>query len=260
MIDLCVLGPGGRMGQQVCDLAIASDSVRLASAVERKGAPAVGSVIASSSISIGDALPSGLSQAQVYIDFTSPAATAEAAHQAIAHKTAAVVGTTGLDSPCQKALDELSNVAPVFVAANFSPGVALLLHLAKTAAAALGSEYDLEVVEMHHRNKVDAPSGTALALGEALAEGRGLNLEAARESNRDGQVGPRRQGEIGMFAVRGGDIVGEHTAFLIGDEERIEIAHRAQKRSVFAAGALRAARWVVTQPPGRYSMSDLLGF
>lgn len=260
MIDLCVLGPSGRMGQQVCNLASASSSVRLTSAVERAGAPAVGSAVQNSSVIIGDDLGAALGAAQVYVDFTSPAATTIAAQSALPHKTAAVVGTTGLDAEAEQALDALAEVAPVFVAANFSPGVALLLHLAEKAAAALGPEYDLEVVEMHHRNKVDAPSGTALALGQALANGRGLDLAKARRSDRDGQVGPRGEGEIGMFAVRGGDIVGEHTALLVGDEERLEITHRAQKRSVFAVGALRAASWLITQPPGRYSMSDMLGF
>ncbi len=260
MIDLCVLGPSGRMGHQVCSLALESDVFRVVSAVDRSGAAAVGSQVLGSSIQIGDSLQTALAPAQVYIDFTSPEATAEAAYAAIEHKTAAVVGTTGLDEATQIALDNLAKVAPVFVAANFSPGVALLLHLAEIAASALGANYDLEVVEMHHRNKIDAPSGTALALGQALATGRGLDFQKARTSSRDGQVGPRSQDEIGMFAVRGGDIIGEHTALLVGDDERIEIAHKAQKRSVFAAGALRAAAWVANQPPGRYTMSDLLGF
>lgn len=259
-IRLCVLGPTGRMGQQVCALAVDSKTLELASAVERPGAPHIGRPVPSSDVVISDSLESALGQADVYIDFTTPMATEQAAHAAIEHKTAAVVGTTGLDKGTQIALDHLAEVAPVLVAANFSPGVALLLHLAKTASAALGPDYDLEVVELHHRNKVDAPSGTALALGRALAEGRGIDFETARSSARDGQVGPRKEGEIGMFAVRGGDIVGEHTALLIGDEERIEISHKAQKRSVFAAGALRAAEWIVKQPPGRYTMSDLLGF
>lgn len=257
---LCVVGPSGRMGQQVCQLALASNELQLTSAVERQGAEAVKTFVQDSTVRIGDSLAEEFSKAQVYIDFTTPSATRLAATEAAKHKTAAVIGTTGLDEAAQHALNELSKVAPVFVAANFSPGVSLLLHLAEKAAAALGSDYDIEVVEMHHRNKVDAPSGTALALGEALAKGRGLDFETARQSARDGQVGPRSPNEIGMFAVRGGDIVGEHTALLVGDEERLEITHRAQKRSVFASGALRAAAWIVKQPPGRYSMSDLLGF
>ena len=246
-IKLCVLGPSGRMGQQVVGLANAHSSFDLASTFD---GPGTGKSTAAEA----------LSKAQVYIDFTTPASTAAAAREALAHKTAAVVGTTGLSEEAEQALSELAKVAPVFVAANFSPGVALLLHLAEKASAALGSDYDLEVVEMHHRNKVDSPSGTALALGKALAKGRGLDFEAAQLTGRDGQVGARTDSEIGVFAVRGGDIVGEHTAYLIGAEERVEITHRAQKRSIFATGALRAAQWLVTQPPGRYCMADLLGF
>ena len=260
MIDLCVLGPNGRMGQQVCQLALTSNELRLRGAVASPGSDAIGNAIHGSAVQIGDSLAEALGQAQVYIDFTVPQATTRAALAALAHSTAAVIGTTGLDAEAHSALDALATVAPVFVAANFSPGVSLLLHLAEKAAAALGPEYDLEVVEMHHRHKVDAPSGTALALGKALASGRGLDFDTARQSARDGQVGPRSSDEIGMFAVRGGDIIGEHTALLIGDEERLEITHRAQKRSVFASGALRAASWIVKQPPGRYTMSDLLGF
>ncbi len=259
MIDVCVLGPSGRMGQQVSELCLRSDVVRLVSAVEHAGAPAVGSCVQNSSVIISDSLEEALAQAQVYIDFTTPASTKLAAEKACAHKTSAIVGTTGLDEAARHALDKLAQVAPVFVAANFSAGVALLYHLAETAAAALGADYDLEVLEMHHRNKVDAPSGTALALGDALAKGRGQSLKLAQRNSHDSQVGPRSTSEIGIASLRGGDIVGEHTALLIGNEERIEITHRAQKRSVFATGALRAAIWAVEQPAGHYGMSDLLG-
>ncbi len=260
MIPLCVLGPSGRMGAQVATLALASSELRLCSAADRAGSAIVGSRIAGSDVVVGDDLQGALSQAKVYIDFTTPASTASAARIAAKQGCAAVVGTTGLDAEAESALDELARVAPVLVAANFSPGVALLLHLAELAARALGPAYDLEVLELHHRNKVDAPSGTALALGKALAKGRDLDFQAALQSARTGQVGPRKDNEIGMFAIRGGDIIGEHTAFLIGAEERIEISHKAQRRSVFASGALRAASWLAERAPGRYTMTDLLGF
>lgn len=260
MIDLCVLGPSGRMGAQVAELALADTAIRLRSAADRAGSALLGTSIPGSSVAIGDDLHAALAQAHVYIDFTTPASTAAAARVAATLKLPAVIGTTGLDEAAESALSELARVAPVLVAANFSPGVALLLHLARQAAGALGPDYDLEVVELHHRNKVDAPSGTALALGKALAAGRGLDFDAACQSVRSGQVGPRKSEEIGMFAVRGGDIIGEHTAYLIGDEERIEITHKAQKRSVFASGALRAARWLANKAPGRYTMTDVLGF
>jgi 4-hydroxy-tetrahydrodipicolinate reductase len=248
------------MGKQVVELANQHAALTLASAADGPSSPALGQTLPGSQVKVDDSLDRALSRAQVYIDFTTPASTREAAQMARAHKTAAVVGTTGLDAEAEAALAELSKVAPVFVAANFSPGVSLLLHLAEKAASALGPDYDLEVVELHHRNKVDSPSGTALALGQALAQGRGVDFDSARLTERQGQVGARTQEEIGIFAVRGGDIVGEHTAYLIGNEERIEITHRAQKRSVFAAGALRAAEWLAGQKPGRYGMSDLLGF
>lgn len=260
MIDLCVLGPSGRMGAQVASLALTDKAIRLASAADRAGSALIGKHIPGSKVEVSDDLESALGKAQVYIDFTTPSSTALAARIATKLKLPAVVGTTGLDAEAQDALTKLAKVAPVLVAANFSPGVALLLHLAKQAASALDESYDLEVVELHHRNKVDSPSGTALSLGRALAEGRGLDFEATRKTSREGQVGPRSDQEIGIFAVRGGDIIGEHTAFLIGDQERIEITHKAQKRSVFASGALRAAGWLSSKSPGRYSMADLLGF
>ncbi len=247
------------MGQQVLQLLRGQSGLVLASAADGPATAGVGSKIESTDIVVENDLPSALGKAQVYIDFTSPAASAAAAKAALQNKTAAVVGTTGLDEGADEALRELAKVAPVLVASNFSPGVALLMHLAEKAAAALGPEYDLEVVELHHSKKVDAPSGTALSLGKALAKGRGIDFESARNCSREGQVGPRGEGEIGILALRGGDIVGEHTAYFVGSEERLEITHRAQKRSVFAAGALRAARWVAEQPPGRYSMADLLG-
>lgn len=248
------------MGQQVLALALPHKNLVLASAADHAASSLIGSVVGDSTVVVESDLGSALAKAQVYIDFTTPAGTSAAARAALASKTAAVVGTTGLDAEAESALGELAKVAPVLVASNFSPGVALLLHLAERAAAALGPEYDLEIVELHHRKKVDSPSGTALSLGEAMAQGRGLDFDAVSKSERSGQVGPRGKDEIGIFAVRGGDIVGEHTAYFVGDEERIEITHRAQKRSVFASGALRAANWLAQQRPGRYSMSDLLGF
>jgi 4-hydroxy-tetrahydrodipicolinate reductase len=248
------------MGQQVLGLVAEHKGLVLASAADAPGASSIGTSAGQSEILVEDDLHSALAKAQVYIDFTTPAASAAAAAIALQHKTAAVVGTTGLDAAAESALAQLAKVAPVLVASNFSPGVALLFHLAERAAAALGPDYDLEVLELHHRKKVDAPSGTALSLGAAMAKGRGLDFESACKSVRSGQVGPRGEDEIGIFAIRGGDIVGEHTAYFVSNEERIEITHRAQKRSVFAAGALRAAHWLARQAPGRYSMSDLLGF
>jgi 4-hydroxy-tetrahydrodipicolinate reductase len=172
---------------------------------------------------------------------------------------AAVVGTTGLDADAEEALAALAVVAPVLQAPNFSLGVNLLLALVEQSARALGPEYAAEVVEIHHRGKRDAPSGTAIAIGKAMAAGRGLDWEAVRRYSRDGLVGERHPDEIGVVAVRGGDVIGDHTAYFLGDSERIEITHRAATRAVFAAGALRAARWLAGKPPGAYSMRDVLG-
>ncbi len=257
-LRLCVLGPGGRMGAQVLALAAGDPAVEVVAAVDRPGAGIVGSEVAPGVIA-GDDLGAGLARADVYIDFTSPGATAAAAQAAVERGVAAVVGTTGLDAGARAALDALTARAPVLVAPNFSLGVNLLFALAETAARALGDEFDLEVVELHHKRKRDAPSGTAIALAQALARGRDLDYDDAHRYAREGDVGLRPDGEIGVAAVRGGDIIGEHTAYLIGELERIELTHRAASRSIFAAGALRAARWLRGRAPGHYAMRDLLG-
>jgi 4-hydroxy-tetrahydrodipicolinate reductase len=205
-------------------------------------------------------MAAGLAKAHVYIDFTSPAGTRAAAEAALARKTAAVIGTTGLTDADQRAIAELAKVAPVVVAANFSLGVNLVLGLVRQAANILGPGWDAEVVETHHRAKRDAPSGTALAIARAIAAGHGVDYDKVKRHTRDGDVGPRPRGEIGVSTVRGGDVVGEHVAYFFGAGERIEIAHRATSRTIFAAGALEAAAWVVGKRPGRYDMLDVLGF
>jgi 4-hydroxy-tetrahydrodipicolinate reductase len=196
----------------------------------------------------------------VYVDFTTPAATQIAARLATPRKLAAVVGTTGLSADASAALADLASVAPVVVAANFSLGVNLVLGLVRQAARVLGPEWDAEVVETHHHDKRDAPSGTALAIARSIAAGHGVDYDQVKRHTRDGDVGPRPRGEIGVSTVRGGDVIGEHVAYFFGDAERVEIAHRATSRTIFAAGALRAAAWAVGKPPGRYDMLDVLGF
>ena len=207
----------------------------------------------------GDDVATALKLADVYIDFTTPAATKLAATIARDLKCAAVIGTTGLGADEQAAIDALAKVAPVVVAANFSVGVNVLLGLVERASRALGRTWDAEVVELHHHHKRDAPSGTALALGKSIAAGHDDDYDAVKRHGRDGDVGPRPLGEIGMSAVRGGDVVGEHTVYLFGEHERLELSHRATDRSIFAIGAVRAAVWVVGKPPGRYDMLDVLG-
>lgn len=258
MIHLCVLGPSGRMGRQVLEHAAQRADLRVVSAVDAPGTPGLGGPVAPEVVSSAD-LPAGLAAADVYIDFTVPGATAAAARQALETGTAAVIGTTGLGAGERAAIDALAARVPVVFAANFSLGVNVMAWLAEVAARALGDGFDLEIVELHHRHKRDAPSGTAIMIAEALARGRGLALDQAKRFERAGDVGPRPAGEIGVVAVRGGEIPGEHTAYLIGDSERLEITHRAASRGIFAAGAVRAAAWVVGKPAGLYSMRDVLG-
>jgi len=255
---LCVLGPSGKMGRAVLVAASARPELRIVSSVDRAGAPGLGDAAAEGVVSSAD-LERGLEASDVYVDFTTPDATAAAAVVATRLRRAAVIGTTGLDDEHERAVAALAAVAPVVVAANFSLGVNLLIGLVGQAARILGDDWDAEIVEIHHRQKRDAPSGTALALGRAIAAGRGVEYDTVKRHGRDGEVGARPPGEIGVSAVRGGDVIGEHTATFFGEHERIELAHKATSRAIFATGALRAASWVARRPPGRYDMLDVLG-
>jgi 4-hydroxy-tetrahydrodipicolinate reductase len=246
------------MGRAVIDAAAERTDVRIAAAVDRPDAPALGAEVARGVVVTAE-LEAGLGACDVYVDFTSPAATRVVAEAAARHGRAAVIGTTGLGPAELAAIAQLARAAPIVVAANFSLGVNLLLGLVQTAARALGPEWDAEVVEAHHHAKRDAPSGTALRLARAIAAGHGVDYEQVKRHARDGDVGPRPRGEIGVASVRGGDVVGEHTAYFFGAGERIEISHRATSRAIFAVGALRAAAWVVGRPPGQYDMLDVLG-
>jgi 4-hydroxy-tetrahydrodipicolinate reductase len=200
--------------------------------------------------------------ADVVIDFSNAHATEtllREARTALAGR-ALVIGTTALEPAAEAALDELARAAPVLTAANFSVGVNVLLALVERAAAALDADgYDAEIIEAHHRRKVDAPSGTALALGAALAKGRGRALADVRRDGRSGTTGGRARGEIGLHALRGGGVIGDHRVLFLGERERIELRHEAMDRSLFAEGALRAARWLAGREPGRYGMTQVLG-
>ncbi len=238
---LLVVGAAGKMGKAVQTAAEGRADLSLSGTVDAN-----------------DDVVTALAACDVYIDFSTPAATAAAARAALGAKTAAVIGTTGLTAEATTALDELATVAPVIIAANFSLGVNLMLGLVRQAARALES-WDAEIVETHHNKKRDAPSGTALAIAKAIAAGRGVAYDAVKRHARDGEIGARPHGEIGVQTLRGGDVVGEHVAYFFGEAERIEIAHRATSRSIFATGALVAAAWVVGKPAGRYTMLDVLG-
>jgi len=254
-LRVAIAGGSGRMGRSLCELAMAGDDLLLTAVSARSPERRTAAVAADLWC---DDLRAALPGAQVLIDFTLPDAVAAHA-DACRHAGAAwVLGTTGLSADDQALVDDAAHVVPVCQAANFSTGVNLMLRLVEVAAAAVGDDADLEVIEAHHRHKIDAPSGTALAVGRALAAGRGIDLEKHAVFQREGITGSRPRDAIGFATVRGGDIVGEHTALFAADGERLEITHRASAREAFARGALRAARWLVTQAPGLYDMQDVL--
>jgi 4-hydroxy-tetrahydrodipicolinate reductase len=257
VIRVLVPGVAGKMGRMVVDALAGAPGVTLAGATERPGHPAIGTTIGD--VTVGPDFAAALTGADVYIDFTAPDAAAPHVLAAAERGVAGVIGTTGLSADARAAVMHAGARIPIVVAPNFSLGVNLVIGLVEQAARVLGEGFDLEVVEIHHRAKRDAPSGTAIAIGEAMARGRGLDYVGAHRYTRSGDVGARTAGEIGIVAVRGGDVVGDHTAHLLGPDERVEITHRAGSRTVFARGAVRAATWVVGQPPGVYSMRDVLG-
>ena len=229
---------------------------RVTGAVDRPDCRLIGSEVFAGVTASAD-LDASLADADVYIDFTTPEATRRAAERAAERGVAAIIGTTGLDQAAERAIEKLAERAPLVAAANFSLGVNVLLGLAERAARALTPGFDAEIVEIHHRHKRDAPSGTALALAAAVAAGSNIALD--NRLSREGDVGARSDGELGVLAVRGGDVTGEHTAYFLGPGERLELTHRANSRRIFAEGALHAARWIAGKPAGRYGMSDVLG-
>lgn len=195
----------------------------------------------------------------VLVDFSAPQALDANLHAAIGAGVPLVIGTTGLEDRHHAAIDEAARAVAVLQTGNTSLGVTLLAHLVREAAARLGPDWDVEIMEMHHRRKVDAPSGTALLLGEAAAAGRGIDLAAHAERGRDGHTGARQEGAIGFAALRGGTVAGEHSVILAGEEERLTLSHSAENRSIFARGAIRAAEWLIGRAPGRYAMDEVLG-
>ena len=264
-MKIAIVGAAGRMGRMLIGAVLAAEGAQLAGGTEAAGHPDMGRDLGAL---IGvDAAGVALSSdpcalfeiADAVIDFTVPTATAAHAALAAQNGTALIIGTTGLDTAQQGAVDAAGQKAVIVQAANYSVGVNVLLGLVEKAAEILPDVYDIEVLDMHHHHKVDAPSGTALALGHAAAAGRGVVLDDVACKARDGIVGARPRGEIGFATLRGGDVVGDHTVMFAGSGERVEIAHKASSREVFANGAVRAALWGCTQQPGLYSMKDVLG-
>lgn len=258
-----VVGATGRMGRLVLAELIPADDLDIVAAVTHPGSVSLGLDIGALAghgpqgrtvIAQG---PGCVDECDVVIDFSTPGGLAALLDQ-LPERCALVSGTTGLDATLVDRLAERAQRAPVLVAANFSTGVAVLRDLVARAAAAL-PDYDIEIVEAHHKHKRDAPSGTALALGRAAAGARGWTLDATAQHGREGDTGPRQAASIGFHAVRGGGVVGEHQVWIVGGGERLELTHAAMDRATFAQGAVRAARWIVDQPAGRYGLPDVLG-
>ena len=260
-----VSGAAGRMGRMVVRTIHEADGFQLTGALERDNSPWVGQdpgVLAGCPASglaiVSDPLPL-LLHADAIIDFSTPLASVELAGLAAQARIADVVGSTGLSDEDLDRIDAAARHAPIVRSGNMSLGVNLLAALTRRAAAALGVEFDIEIVEMHHRMKVDAPSGTALMLGEAAAEGRGIALKNHSARGRDGVTGARRKADIGFASLRGGTVIGDHSVIFAGESERVVLSHHAEDRSLFARGALEAARWAHGRKPGLYSMADVLG-
>lgn len=255
MVRLGIIGAGGRMGRAIAADASGRDDVRLAGGVDRAGCEGE----LAPGIAIGHDLAALAMASDVLIDFSSPAALPANLAAAVNAGTALVIGTTGLSAEDHRQIDTAAESIAVLQTGNTSLGVNLLAALVRQAAAALGPDWDIEILEMHHRHKVDAPSGTALLLGQAAAEGRGVDLAEVADRGRDGITGPRQQGAIGFAALRGGSVAGDHQVIFAAEGERIELGHRAETREIFARGAVRAALWLAGKPAGRYQMADVLG-
>lgn len=259
MIKLGILGCMGRMGQALTAAALSEASLQLVIGSERAGHEAIGGMIPATSASVVSSAKEVFEVADLVIDFTPPGTTVAHASLAAETSTCLVVGTTGLTDDDMAALDAAAKKIAIMQAGNYSLGVNMLMALTREASARLGAGWDIEIVEMHHKHKVDAPSGTALMLGEAAALGRGVALEDVRTPAREGITGERAEGTIGFAALRGGSIIGEHSVILASPSERITLSHRAENRALFAEGAVRAAVWLYDKKPGRYSMQDILG-
>lgn len=264
-LRIALLGATGRMGLAIARLIPAAPDFELVAAIARPASGGLGqdlgelAGIGPLGVTVESSLADAVARADVLIDFSSPDTLSEAIRCCRGFERALVTGTTGHREEQIAELHEAGAEIPILAAANMSAGVTLLAHLVGQAAAALGPDYDAEVIEMHHRHKVDAPSGTALRLGEALAAGRGVELGTHAVFERHGHTGERPPGAIGFASIRGGDVVGDHTVIFAGTGERIELSHRAVDRALFARGALKGVAWLHGKPAGLYGMKDVLG-
>ncbi|KPK14061.1 MAG: hypothetical protein AMJ62_14145 [Myxococcales bacterium SG8_38] len=265
MVQIAIHGAAGRMGRSIA--AVLHDDLEgnLVAAMDREDSELLGQDMGvltgrgPSGVRITSDVEEFLSNVEVVIDFSVAPATAKLLPVCAGQRIPMVIGTTGLDAATRASLERAAEMVPIVFAPNYSQGINALYFLAARATELLGPAFDAEIVEMHHRLKLDAPSGTAVRLAEVVAEAKKLDPERSVTPGRSGQVGVRPLEEIGVMALRGGDVVGEHTLYLVGEGERIELTHRATDRSIFARGAVRAAHWVVTRPAGLYDMADVMG-
>jgi 4-hydroxy-tetrahydrodipicolinate reductase len=260
-----IVGCAGRMGQMLAREVLQTQGAQLAGGTERAGSDAIGHDIGEVvgfgklGIAVSASAEELFHHVDAVIDFTAPKATLAHAKIAAQHNKILIIGTTGMTAEQQLEVAESAQKARIVMAPNFSLGVNLAMAIVERAAAVLDDSYDIEIVEMHHRHKVDAPSGTALGLGRAAARGRDVQLDKVACKSRDGDVGARPRGEIGFATLRGGDVVGDHTVVFAADGERFEITHKASSRQIFAKGAVRAALWCKGKHHGLYTMKDVLG-
>ncbi len=264
-INIGVIGAGGRMGRMLIEAIQDNPQTILSAAIERQGSSLVGAdagevaSIGRIDIKIVDDLVAVIDDIDVLIDFSLPEATEQNMQICAEHKVAMVIGTTGFNEQQEQVLTEASKHIAIVYAGNYSTGVNLSLKLLGMAAKAFGNEADVEIIEAHHKHKIDAPSGTAYMMAEAVAEARGQDLKNVAVYGREGQTGARKEGTIGIHAIRGGEIIGDHTVMFIADGEVVEITHRARARMTFAAGAVRASTWIAQKKSGQYNMQDVLG-
>ncbi|MGP9556352.1 4-hydroxy-tetrahydrodipicolinate reductase [Psychrobacter sp. AOP7-A1-24] len=264
-INVGVIGAGGRMGRMLIEAVQNNPQTTLKAAIERQGSSLVGAdagevaAIGHLNVKIVDDLAAVINDIDVLIDFSLPDATEKNMQVCAENNVAMVIGTTGFNEQQEQVLTKASEQITIVYAGNYSTGVNLSLKLLGMAAKAFGNDADVEIIEAHHKHKIDAPSGTAYMMAEAVADARGQNLKDVAIYGREGQTGERESGTIGIHAIRGGEIVGDHTVMFIADGEVVEITHRARARMTFAAGAVRAATWVVEQAVGQYNMQDVLG-
>jgi len=254
---LAIAGAGGKMGRALIEATLADRSLELAAALDAPGSPVVGANIGG--VTVGSDVRAAIAGADALIDFTRPEGTLAHLEACVAAGKGIVIGTTGFSAAQLSRIREASQKIPIALSPNFAVGVNVVFRLAEMAAAALGDSYDVEIIEAHHRQKVDAPSGTALRLGELVAGALGRSLGDVAAHGREGDVGARPPKQIGFHAIRGGDIVGEHTVVFAGTGERVEVAVRSQSRVTYATGALRAAKFLREKKNGLYDMKDVLG-